>query len=415
MFPLNFELDRSVSYFAFLRANFRWLLAAYLLTFFSGFGQTYFISLFAGDIREEFGLSHGDVGGIYMLATLGSALALPWLGKLADDFSSSVTATGVMVGLTLACLGMALVPSVWALFVVIFALRLFGQGMMTHTALTAVSKWFSAQRGRAMSIAIMGFPSGEAILPVTFVALSLVIGWRNSWFVAAGLMVLVALPLILFLLAKERTPSAADNEARAAEGRQWTRSEVLKDPVFWIISAGILAPPCFGTAIMFHQAYLVELKGWTKELFASAFIVMAVFSVASSVLAGGLVDRYSARQLLALTLMPLMLGCFALASFTSPIVAFVYMGLLGMGNGFAATLIGALWPEAYGTRHVGAIRAVAFALMVFASAAGPGAMGWLIDAAVSYNVQVAGMGVYCLLMVFALLQASVALRKRTLQ
>ena len=36
--------------------------------------------VFAGDIREEFGLSHGDVGGIYMFATLGSALVLPWVG-----------------------------------------------------------------------------------------------------------------------------------------------------------------------------------------------------------------------------------------------------------------------------------------------------------------------------------------------
>lgn len=402
-----------MSYMSFLQANFRWLFAAYLLTFFSGFGQTFFISLFASNLQEDFGLSYGDMGGIYMFATLGSALVLPWLGRVADIYSVRLVAAGVMCGLALACLAMALAPTVWMLFVVIFALRLFGQGMMTHTSLTAISKWFSAQRGRAMSIAILGFPSSEAILPVSFVALSLAIGWRNSWLVAMALVMLLAFPIVQLLLSKERVPSVADQAAKAAEGRQWTRAEVLRDPVFWIVSAGILAPPCFGTAIMFHQAYLIELKGWSRELFASSFIALAACAVVASVLAGILVDRYSARQLLALTLFPLSIGCFALASYTSPVVAFVYMGLLGIGNGFTATLIGAFWPEVYGTLHVGAIRAVAFAMMVFASAAGPGLMGWLIDLGVSYNSQVTGMGVYCLLMVFGLWQAAKIIKNRT--
>lgn len=401
-----------MSYLSFLKANGRWLLAAYLLTLFSGFGQTFFISLFAGNFREEFGLSHGDVGSIYMFATLCSALVLPWLGKTVDDYPTQLVAGGVMVGLALACLGMALVPGVWTLCVVIFALRLFGQGMMTHTSLTAISKWFSAQRGRAMSIAILGYPSGEAVGPIAFVALSLAFGWRTSWFVAAAMMALFALPLVLFLLSRERIPSDDDNRARVAEGRQWTRAEVMRDPVFWIVCAGILAPPCFGTAIMFHQAYLIELNGWTQELFASSFIALAVFAVASSLTAGVLVDRFTARKLIAFTLLPLAVGCISLATFSAPWVAFVYMALLGIGNGFATTLVGALWPEIYGTRHVGAIRSVAFALMVFASAAGPGLMGWLIDAGVPYRQQVTGMSIYCLLMVLGLWHASRIMRKR---
>ena len=70
--------------FKFITNNSRWLLGGFLLTFFSAFGQTYFISLSAGNIRAEYNLSHGDFGLLYMLATLASALTLPWLGKIVD-------------------------------------------------------------------------------------------------------------------------------------------------------------------------------------------------------------------------------------------------------------------------------------------------------------------------------------------
>jgi len=57
----------------FLSSNSRWLAAGGILTFLSSFGQTFFISIFAGEIRAEFGLSHGEWGGIYSLGKIGRA------------------------------------------------------------------------------------------------------------------------------------------------------------------------------------------------------------------------------------------------------------------------------------------------------------------------------------------------------
>ncbi|MEP4063215.1 MAG: MFS transporter, partial [Nitratireductor sp.] len=108
------------------------------------------------------------------------------------------------------------------------------------------------------------------------------------------------------------------------------------------------------------------------------------------------IDRFSARQLLPFTLLPLTTACFVLALFHAPLSAFIFMTLVGLSNGFNGTLVGALWPEVYGTRHMGAIRAVAFSCMVFASAAGPGLTGWLIDLGIPFDLQVLGMGLYCL-------------------
>lgn len=386
-----------MSYFTFLRDNARWLSSSYLLAVFSGFGQTFFISLSAGDLRAEFGLTHGELGLLYMLATLGSALILPYVGKSLDHFPVQKIALVVMAGLAVFCLAMAHTFAVWTVAVAFFGLRLCGQGMMTHTSITAAGRWFSAQRGRAVSIAMLGFPTAEALFPLCFVVLSSAIGWRGAWTASSLVLVLVAMPIMMVLLARERTPSAAEIASAKVEGRQWTRKEALLDPRFWLVSLGINAPAFIATAIFFHQVYLVELRGWSLEVFASAFFLMAAGVVCASLAIGPLIDRFSARQLLPYALIPLTLACLVLANFYAQVAAFVFLGLVGISHGFNGTLVGAFWPEVYGTRHMGAIRAVAFSIMVFASAAGPGLVGWLIDIGVAFDTQIIAMGLYCLL------------------
>ncbi|TYC63656.1 MFS transporter [Rhodobacterales bacterium] len=380
----------------FVLENARWLSAGYLLAVFSGFGQTFFISLSGGDLRAEFGLSHGDLGLVYMLATLGSALTLPYVGKSLDYFPVRRIAAVVMIGLALCCLAMAASSSVWMVALTFYGLRLCGQGMMTHTSITAAGRWFSAQRGRALSLAILGFPTAEALFPICFVALTNVVGWRTAWAVSGGVLFLAALPVMMVLLAKDRVPSAREIASAKPEGRQWTRAEAIRDPRFWAVSFGVNAPAFIGTSIFFHQVYLVELRGWTLELFASSFLVMAFGVVGASLVIGPLIDRFSARQLLPFTLVPIASACLVLVLYHAPASAFIFMALIGISNGFNSTLVGALWPEVYGTRHMGAIRAIAFSVMVFASAAGPGLVGWLIDIGVAFDLQVLGMALYCL-------------------
>lgn len=399
-------------FLVFLRANSRWLCAGFLLTAFSGFGQTFFIGLSAGALRAEFGLSHGEFGTIYMLSTLASALSLPWVGKSLDRFAVSPVAATVMILLALFCFGMAAVSAVWMLVIVIYGLRLFGQGMMSNTSMTAVGRWFDAQRGKAVSIAALGFPFAEAIMPLTFVTLTATIGWRASWGLAGAFLLLVAMPIVLWLLKKDRVPQNRAEAAGSADVRHWTRAEVLRDPLFWLLSAGVQAPPFISTAILFHQVYLVGLRGWSLELFASAFVVMAGVAVVASLTLGTLIDRFSARALVPFMLLPLGFGCAVLASVHAPVGAFIFMAFLGISNGFVGTLAGALWPEIYGTRYLGAVRSTVFALMVFSSAAGPGVYGFLIDLGVSVDLQMAVMSCYCFAVAAVLTLTAIRLRSR---
>lgn len=384
-----------MSFFAFLRENLRWLAGGFLLTLFSSFGQTFYISLSSGGIRAEYGLSHGEFGTLYMLATLASAVALSQVGKIVDVMSVSRVTLIIIPLLALSAVSMAFVDSLALLLVTIFGLRLFGQGMMTHNAITAMGRWYVGQRGRAVSVATLGHQVGEAVFPIIYVSIVLSIGWRNTWLLSALLLLVVALPLIYSLMRVERQPKSSDGIEMNSAPREWTRPEVLRDPVFWLILLGILAPGFIGTTIFFHQVYLVEMRGWSLELFAGSFVLMALMTICFALISGVLIDRFSAVAMLPVFLLPLALSCFLLAGISAQWGIFAFMTLLGVSYGISSTLFGALWPEIYGTRHLGSIRSVVIALMVFSTAMGPGVTGFLIDFGVPYPAQIFAMGLYC--------------------
>ncbi|QPC87969.1 MFS transporter [Mesorhizobium sp. NBSH29] len=401
-----------MSFLNFLSHNSRWIGGGFLLTFCSSFGQTFFISLSAGNIRAEYGLSHGGFGTLYMVATLGSALTLPRLGQIVDRYSARQVALIIVPLLALAMVGMAFSHHLALLALSIYMLRLFGQGMMTHTAMTSMGRWFAAQRGRAVSLVTLGHNTGEAVFPLLFVALAAAIGWRNAWVLAAAFLVVLALPMIATLIAQERTPQASDPLPRVAYVRQWTRAEVMRDPMFYLLLSGVMAPGFIATTILFHQVYLVELRGWSLEVFAASFVVSSLMTIVFALISGQLIDRFSGVALLPGFLIPLASACIVLGTFDGQWAAFAFMALLGVSNGFSSTLFGALWPEVYGVKHLGSIRAMTVAIMVFATAVGPGLSGFLIDQGVNYPAQIITMGVYCIAVSLVMLQVSRRLHAR---
>jgi hypothetical protein len=91
----------------FLVDNARWLAAGLLLTFASSFGQTWFIALFAGEIKAAYGLTDGSWGSLYTLATLCSAGLLLAAGSMADTVRLARLAPAMALLFAAAGLGLA--------------------------------------------------------------------------------------------------------------------------------------------------------------------------------------------------------------------------------------------------------------------------------------------------------------------
>jgi len=365
---------------AFIRARPGLALFALLATAGSGFGQTFFVSVFGTALREHFALNNTVYGALYSAATLGSAVVLLRLGELADRWPlHRITATGVAL-LAAGCVLMGLAPHVAVLASGFFLLRLGGQGLMAHLGLTTAGRYFQLHRGKVMALAASGFPLAEATLPAAGVALIGLVGWRGTWWVAAAVLLLVLLPLYWLLTRHAPHPAQVDGHEDDNPARGLTRRQVLRDQGFYMLLPAALITPFVVTAILFHQAAIAEARGWPLALVAGSFTGYAAGHLLTLLIAGPMVDRLTARRTLPLSLLPMTLGMALLAASPAAWVPAAYLTLTGMSQGAMATASGALWPERYGTRHLGAIRAMAQAVMVVSTAISPVLAGVLLDA-----------------------------------
>ncbi|MDQ2068691.1 MFS transporter [Natronospira bacteriovora] len=353
----------------------------------SSFGQTFYIGLFSGEIRDDFDLSHGQFGLYYSLATLASGFAILWVGRLVDRLDLRVISALTVSTFGIASIIMALVVHPLSLLATLFLLRLLGQGMMGHIAITAMSRYFTQARGRAIAIAASGFPLGEAVLPLVAISLTVTIGWRNTWLTSGLALLFIGLPLLLALLQHQPRRDRLwrlkqhrqQRPGHRASQRQWAVSDVLTDARFWLLMPIILSPAFYVTGFFFHQVHLAEAKTWPLQWLAACFAVFAATQFTGLMTAGYLTDRITARRLLPFYLLPLAGGMIVIWLGNSIWWMPLYMALFGLTAGTSATIVAAIWAEMYGTRHLGSIRSIYTSLMVFSTAASPWLMGSMLD------------------------------------
>jgi predicted MFS family arabinose efflux permease len=361
--------------------KFKVILFGFIFTFFSSFGQSYFLGLFNSSIREALSITHGQFGSIYASATLCSSLLLIWVGKKIDDVNIFKFAFFVIILLSFACFFFSRITSVFLLFIAIFLMRFSGQGMMSHTASTTISRYFTKTRGRALSISWFGLSSAEFVMPVLMVYLLTFIDWQNLW-LFFSISVLIILPIASFLLIKNlnlNSREANDENIKEVEIKQWKRREVIKDYRFYIISSNMLAMPWIFTGFAVFQSFVQTSKGWGPYVIAQSFMSYSVLSVLTLFLSGFLIDKFTSRKLLIYMNIPLLLSIIVLFFFDTPVTAFIFLGLVGISNGFANILGSSTWAELYGVKYLGSIKALTTALMVFATAFGTALFGYLID------------------------------------
>jgi len=353
----------------------------FIFTFFSSFGQSFFLGLFNSSIRDALSITHGQFGSIYASATLLSSIILVWIGKKIDDVNILKFASYVIIFLSASCFIFSKISSVIFLFIGIFLMRLAGQGLSSHTATTTISRFFEKNRGRALSTAWLGLSLAEFIMPVLIVFLLTFIEWRDIW-VSISIIVIIILPAVTYVLVKEvkldtREDSKIEESNRVI--KQWKRIEVLKDYRFYIICMTMLAMPWIATGSFVYQSFITSSKEWGPYVIAQSFMAYSILSVITLFISGFLIDKFSSRKLLIYMNIPLFFSTIVLYYFDASFSSFVFFGLLGVTNGLANVLGSSTWAEIYGVKFIGSIKALTTALMVFATAFGTALFGFLID------------------------------------
>ena len=365
-----------------LSLNKKVIIFGFIFTFFSSFGQSFFLGLFNAPIRNELGITHGQFGNIYATATICSSLVLIWIGKKIDDYKILNYSFFVVILLFFSSLFFSFINGIFYLSVAIFLMRLSGQGLMSHASTTTISRFFEKSRGKALSAIWFGLSTAEFILPVMITYFFLIYSWRTVW-QGIAILIILLLPFVILNTIKSINLNSREVDSnlknKKIKIKSWKRRDVIKDYKFYIVSLNMLAMPWLATGIFVYQSFISDSKMWSVYTIPKAFMVYAITSIITLFLSGFLVDKFTGRKLILIMNIPLLLAMFILFKFNHEIFAYIFLGLVGVSNGLANILGSSTWAEIYGVKYIGSIKALTTALMVFSTAFGTAIFGILID------------------------------------
>ena len=355
------------------------LMYGFLIIFFASYGQTFFIALFNDDIKNLYNLTDGQFGMVYALATTFSSLLLINFAKLIDFIDLRIYSFVVTIGLLLPCLAVYFLPeNIIFLFIIIFALRFFGQGAMTHAGITSMTRYFGKNRGKAISFGNLGGMLGVMFLPMIVVYLNKFFDFKQIWLICS-LSIIFFLPVLYFTLSNQVDRQSKFKELIKDEKRIWTTLQVMKNKKFLVYLPLTTSFSFIGTGLMFHQIFIFDQKGWTIDMLGTGFIFLGAFSIIGLLFGGPLIDLLNPRKAILYLMLPIFIGIIIILLFENFYFLLVYMSLFGLNLGISAPFTGSLWADLFGVESLGTVKALFHAIVVLASALSPVIFGYVID------------------------------------
>lgn len=344
------------------------------MIFLSTLGTGYFLGLFGPSITAEFGTDQATIGLIFAVSTLAAVVPMFYLGGLVDRISLRSYTLILLAIFALASALVALAPHILVFAFGIMFVRLLGDWLFTHAALTASVRLLGGRKKALAGLPALGYALGPSILPAAAVLLLGAFGWRMTWLVIACAMAVLTIPAFLWLLSSE-----VRTVPKASEPLSPSLPRLAIDRAVLPFLPALMCVPAIFSGMLFHQSVWLDGQGAIGWI-AIGLAVYAVGQTGAMLISGILVDRFSARRVVAVYALPAALG-----------MGFALLGLpdwsiLGYfaGAGFATGLYFACTPhllgELYGHARLGSARAAVQCVTLVCSAASTIGVGMWIDA-----------------------------------
>ena len=369
------------------------LLAGTLGIVMMGPSQTFTVGLFVESFEQDFGLTRSGFSLLYGLATLAASLMLPITGRFVDRRGPRRAMVTVTLAFGVACLAMAWVQGALSLFIVLLLLRFLGFGSMQLVSNNAIAQWFIRRRGfvmglsgQALAVSLLLFPALAQFLIDQF-------GWRGAW-VAFGLLAWVIMLPVSWLFYRDRPESYGlqpdgdhvepSQATRLVNHEDWTLAEARRTGVFWLFAVSLAALTMIMAGLVFHQSSLFAERGLARETAIHAFQVSALGSIVGNLATGQLLDKISARLLLAAMAVLLAAAMLMVLVMITPWQAVAYAALMGLATGSYRVMDSTVWAKYFGRLHLGKIRGATMIGTLGGTAFGAYPLGLSYDVTGSY-------------------------------
>jgi MFS transporter, OFA family, oxalate/formate antiporter len=360
-------------------------------------GQTMGVSVYTDPLLKSLGVNRVGLSMAYMFGTFGSALLLPFVGRLLDSLGSRVVAVIASFGLALWLLLLSATPFLarivvsfthwpaqWAgslvAFVGFFGIRHFGQGELTIASRTMMARWFDRRRGLMLGISGFFVAFAFGVAPLVLNRLIVRFTWQRSlWILSAASCVTAVFAWISFRKSPEACGLVIDggsasqklSAASLVDEYSYTASQAKRTVTFWAFNLGLAAHALLFTAITFHMERIAQLNRMSNAKAFSVFLPLALVSTSAELLGGALSDRIPLKYLLAFMQLGICCGLFGLHFYGATAGFALTAAGFGISNGLFSLLTAAGWPKLFGREHLGAISGVNMSWIVAGSAVGP--------------------------------------------
>jgi len=366
--------------------------------FMSAPGQSYSVATFKGPMLNDLAVSETRYSLAYGVATILSALMLPFLGRLVDRIGARRLLPAIALLLGGACFCMATAQGLGGVYLGFGLIRPLGQGALSLVATWLVGEWFEVRRGFATALAGLGGSLSVMSIPLLNQWVIATYGWQAGWIVL-GTLVWAILILPSILLVRDRPedlglrPDGLDApevdpecDRQPPQVAGWTVSQVLRDTTFWKLLAVPATSGMVGTGLIFHQVALLGSRGVSATWAVSLISLQAGVATLAMLGAGWLTDRLPNRYVLAAAMLMLTMAVALVLVLPTPAMALLYAVLLGLHGSILRSTGVVVWLNYFGRAHQGAVRGVAFSVMILAAAVGPLPFALSIDQLGSYDV-----------------------------
>jgi MFS family permease len=388
-----------------------WVVAAFSVTTFISTGIRHAVGPFLKPIVGDLGLDRASFSAVIALSLFLYGVFMPIAGMALDRFSvRAVTSVGTVL-LVISLVLTAMVRNVWefaAVYGVLVPLGLAGTGPVIASGV--VARWFSSRRGTALSVLGSASMTGMSLLVPAVTWLILTTGWRTTYVVIAGGVLVLVLPFCLWVvrdspesvgLTADGTPPKAGTTAAPLE--RVTAGEALQTLAFWQLAGSFFTCGFSMSLLSAHGIPMLTDHGYSPMFSSWALGLLGGSSIAFTVMLGALSDRLGRRPVLAAIYAGrvfIFAGFFLIRDNPVAILAVAILG--GMTMAGTGSMTSALTADIYGRFSVSSVFGLIFLVHQTGSAIGSWLAGALFEATSGYG---AAFALACLFLVGAAIVA----------
>jgi MFS family permease len=343
----------------------------------------YTFGLFLKPLAAEFGWHREAISAGFSISALTLAAASPGLGFLLDRFGPRriILPCIAIFGAALASL-VFLTPHLLHFYLSFFVIGLVGNGTAYLGYTRAISTWFNARRGLALSVMLAGSACGAMLLPIIAQAAITHFGWRTAYLLLGVLAFAVGFPLTAWLVREK--PLAVGNTTAAIHGGVPV-AKALKSFSFWIIASTVCLYAISVNGAIAHLSALLTDRGVTAQGAALAVAIIGATGLVGRILTGFFLDRYFGPRVSQIMLLMTVTGIVLLSFASNLTTGLIAAALIGFSMGSEGDITPYLLSRYFGLKRFSTLYALTWTAYAIGGATGPILVGRVFDTLGSYR------------------------------